>query len=293
MNPFEGMKGLTRNPLGIIAVFLGILYGIAGLLLGADTRPLSEMNQSILTWLVFIFPFVSLGVFAWLVANHHTKLYAPRDYRTDEGFLGSFKPSTKAEVEEKLQAEAAAVEEADLMSGRDEGPAALPASPGTHPSASHVTSEAKSDYRHRLYLAELLVMDRLRAEFGPALQRHVTYAKNGLRISLDGVVVQGDDVVLIEVTAVRDRFNLAKRQKDLISRFVAVRAALPSTAKVKILLCIVWLGSKPAEPQPIIASARELLDTAGFSGTEIREFELSKLLPVTDTMAGSGSSELR
>ena len=34
-----------------------------------------------------IFPVIVLGVFTWLVACHHEKLYAPKDFTNDESFL--------------------------------------------------------------------------------------------------------------------------------------------------------------------------------------------------------------
>ena len=34
-----------------------------------------------------------LAVFVWLVTRHHTKLYAPADFRRDEGFLSAIDPS--------------------------------------------------------------------------------------------------------------------------------------------------------------------------------------------------------
>lgn len=105
------MSGLTRNPLGILAIFLGVLYGIAGLLLGTSNNSISDANQTLLTWLVVLFPFVSLGTFGWLVAKHHTKLYSPTDFRTDEGFFDSLKSASTKEAEKKLEIEEKALEE--------------------------------------------------------------------------------------------------------------------------------------------------------------------------------------
>lgn len=79
-------KGLARNPLGIIALFIVLIYGFAALVLGFSGN-LNSGERIPLTWFLVLFPLVVLAVFSWLVSRHHTKLYAPSDYREDEAFL--------------------------------------------------------------------------------------------------------------------------------------------------------------------------------------------------------------
>jgi hypothetical protein len=87
LNTFSGAaKGLARNPLGIIALFIVLIYGFAALTLGIN-RSLDSTARMPLIWFMVVFPFIVLAMFAWLVRNHHEKLYAPADYKTDEGFL--------------------------------------------------------------------------------------------------------------------------------------------------------------------------------------------------------------
>ncbi|MCI6809521.1 MAG: hypothetical protein MR958_04930 [Spirochaetia bacterium] len=47
-----------------------------------------------------IFPVLVLFVFAYLVINHHQKLYAPSDYRDEKNFFGYSSPK---EQEEKIE----------------------------------------------------------------------------------------------------------------------------------------------------------------------------------------------
>src|SRR5262245_17829050 len=77
----------ARNPLGIIALFISLIYGMSALLLGTSVSSLLPANQTVLVYFIVVFPFVVLSVFGWLVSRHHTKLYGPADYRTDKGFL--------------------------------------------------------------------------------------------------------------------------------------------------------------------------------------------------------------
>lgn len=85
-----GAKGLARNPLGIIALFIVLIYGCAGLVTGLTNF---EGNaQTPLVWFLVIFPFAVLGVFAWLVSCHHKKLYAPSDFDNQEHFVSIARP---------------------------------------------------------------------------------------------------------------------------------------------------------------------------------------------------------
>jgi len=78
-------KGLSRNPLGIIALFIVLIYGFAAFTLGLNTK-LEAAERAPLVWFLVLFPVAVLGLFGWLVSRHHWKLYAPGDYRSDESF---------------------------------------------------------------------------------------------------------------------------------------------------------------------------------------------------------------
>ena len=80
MEKFSLPKWGARNPLGIVALFISLIYGMSALLLGFSITHLSANNQTILVLFVVSFPFVVLAVFGWLVSRHHMKLYGPSDY---------------------------------------------------------------------------------------------------------------------------------------------------------------------------------------------------------------------
>jgi hypothetical protein len=79
-------KGLARNPLGIIALFIVLIYGFAALTLGISSS-FGPAERLPLVWFLVLFPILVLFLFVWLVSQHHEKLYAPGDYKSDEGFL--------------------------------------------------------------------------------------------------------------------------------------------------------------------------------------------------------------
>jgi len=92
-------KGLSRNPLGIIALFIMLIYGVAALTLGAATH-LLENERYPIVWFLVLFPVLVLVVFSWLVSGHHEKLYAPADYKDDKSFLDGLSHSKKRRVAE-------------------------------------------------------------------------------------------------------------------------------------------------------------------------------------------------
>jgi hypothetical protein len=71
MNDFKLPSWSARNPLGIIALFISLIYGMSALLLGTSAKNLSLENQTKLVYFIVGFPFVVLSVFGWLVSRHH------------------------------------------------------------------------------------------------------------------------------------------------------------------------------------------------------------------------------
>lgn len=87
-------KGLARNPLGIIALFIVLIYGFASLVVGFSGN-LQPVERLPIVWFLVVFPVVVLTVFSWLVSQHHEKLYAPRDYSSDDAFLRGISERSK------------------------------------------------------------------------------------------------------------------------------------------------------------------------------------------------------
>jgi len=75
----------ARNPLGIIALFLVLVYGMAALVVGASG--LDPGQRQIIVWFLVIFPILVLAVFYRLVTKHHNKLYAPSDFADEANFM--------------------------------------------------------------------------------------------------------------------------------------------------------------------------------------------------------------
>jgi len=81
----ESAKGFTKSPLGIIALFIVLVYGFASIVVGFGQN-LSEHIAPLIYFMV-LFPVLVFTGFLWLVAKHHNKLYGPSDFKDEENFL--------------------------------------------------------------------------------------------------------------------------------------------------------------------------------------------------------------
>lgn len=88
-------KGLARNPLGIIALFIVLVYAFASLVVGVSGN-LQPNERAPLIWFLVLFPVIVLATFAWLVSRHHDKLYAPSDFVNEENFINLAKKAIDA-----------------------------------------------------------------------------------------------------------------------------------------------------------------------------------------------------
>ncbi|RJG13554.1 response regulator [Pseudomonas cavernicola] len=81
----DSALGFTKSPLGIIALFIVLVYGFASLVVGLG-QGLSDHIAPLIYFMVF-FPVIVFSGFLWLVAKHHNKLYGPSDFKNEENFI--------------------------------------------------------------------------------------------------------------------------------------------------------------------------------------------------------------
>lgn len=281
MDPFAGMSGLTRNPLGILAIFLGVLYGVAGLLLGASTSSLTELNQTLLTLLVVIFPFVSLATFAWLVAGHHAKLYSPTDYRTDEAFISSFKPASAIEAAEKLELEAEELQrelsipsptpllESDSLESRVDEIA---------PTLNRQPNEAIrniNDHREIIRKFEDEIFSLISDRYSE-VHRSIKFETMALRqIVIDGMGIRRNSGVeeFIEVVVFSRASMIPVRSREIAFNICRINHCLPDESKHTILLCLAISDRSGMERSRIEKSIRTSLDELEIENVTIKVFE--------------------
>jgi hypothetical protein len=234
----------ARNPLGIIALFISLIYGMSALLLGTSVTHLSAGNQTVLVGFIVLFPFVVLGVFAWLVANHHKKLYGPGDYRSDEGFLNAGGPILPSEFRQKLieTVQAADVEPSARLE-QDHSAESINIESDTQ--SAEASRSARAALTARAYLAEGLVIQEVQNEFGGTLMREFPIIHNGRRLILDGILNVGQDWFVIETKYFRHASAFARALVRVANEVVAYREALKDKIVGRLVVVLAVVIDEP------------------------------------------------
>jgi hypothetical protein len=88
---YESAKTFSRNPLGIIALFLVLVYAVASIVISLAKPEFYQNPYHPAVLFLAFFPLAVLLVFAYLVARHHRNLYAPQDYKHPSDFFFGLK----------------------------------------------------------------------------------------------------------------------------------------------------------------------------------------------------------
>jgi hypothetical protein len=285
---------LARNPLGIIALFLLLVYGIAGLVFSVAAKGLDVSERRPLVWFLVLFPALVLGAFIWLVARHHTKLYAPFDYSDSEGFFRALKGLTIDEQRAKLDAEVKSlqVESRDsepteanpskrtkangsvsTSSHGHEDTAGTPPPPARHDGvapANELVESSPRELREAYVLAEELAFRKLEAEFGLSVQRHLRFQGR----EIDGLILTPVRATAVEIKYVRSAKNFLRISDMAISHLLAVEVGEFGTLGPLRTLLVVVLDTSPSGHDRI----REMLQRHVASrGINYRVYDLNAL----------------
>lgn len=196
---------LSRNPLGIIALFIVLVYGIAGLVLGISSEHLQSNERLPLIWFLVCFPVIVLIAFYRLVALHHVKLYAPNDFPDKEGF---FRVLTPAEQKQKLDTEIQAIE--TEMTETNNGNTLSIEMEGSGMLKTIST-------RHAYVLAEELAFREIESEYGVSIHRQVAV---GPDYGFDGIFLKQGLPVAVEIKYSRSSLQMQQRMiQEQIRKF--------------------------------------------------------------------------
>jgi hypothetical protein len=242
---------LARNPLGIIALFIVLVYGIAGFVFKGSIQGLEPNERLPLIWFLVCFPVLVLIAFCWLVARHHTKLYAPEDFQDREGFFRALDPS---EQRARLDAEVRELEKEE---------SAL--TPGGQ--ADVLSSEA---IRNSWVLAEELAFREIEAEFSVKIQRQVAV---GVRdFGVDGVFLRNGRINIVEI-----KFTRQSSIRHVIRHAVEQLSAFAADSKSPLQFLLVLVVDTPEGVSPsLVEQAKQHLSKDGIS-IDLRVFEFDHL----------------
>jgi hypothetical protein len=243
----------------VIALFLSFVYGIAALFFGLAGTALTSDERLPLIWFMVLFPCLVLGVFGWLVAKHHHKLYAPTDFQNSDGFFRAISPD---EFKAKLQADAESVQ--------DESDSHLPESQ-SNPLEGDVR---KAPLTAQILVAETLAVKAIEAEFGRPIIRNQHIQHRSLRH--DGVFHLPDRQVVVEVKFTRSR-SWAREIASAISYAEEIQKGKQVAIPVTVLLAIVADGITPVEFNSARDEAVQLLATAS-PLVKLRTYQFHDLL---------------
>lgn len=268
-----------KNPLEVIAQFLLLIYGICALLLGFSVTKLAAHNQTTMVVFVVCFPILVLAVFAWLVRNHHTKLYAPSDYRSDDAFLD--KPASPAKLGEKLQDETSAddlqqeggvgVNDTDQPAVGEEREPATDSGGTTQTSQSAVSKNGSA--QRNAFLAETLAFQELQSEFGASIRRNIRLKSiTGGSTIVDGIIETQSGLAVVEIASISNRPSVGGRVRGVINNLAMVDIN-SERSMTRLAVFVV-----PDESFLISVSKSILNQEVTTLGIEVRVFVLPALL---------------
>jgi hypothetical protein len=191
----SGSVALARNPLGIIGLFVCLVYGLACAVLLINGRQLMCGESWALVSFVVVFPFVILAVFYALVTRHHKKLYAPSDYKDERNFLLP-SPLPDERISERIDQEVAILKES-----------AGSASSGFQKNAEK-NSLARSDFRSEYGNSERLAFLAIEKKIGKSFDKYVGFNLPAGRVEFDGYLESRRESTLSKL-----RFCLRKWSK--------------------------------------------------------------------------------
>jgi len=186
-------KGLARNPLGIIALFISMIYGFACLVLGISGKSLVHEEKMPLVWFLIFFPVIILLSFLYLVIRHHKKLYAPSDFRDDSGFLFTIDSKN---IDERLEAKTNELTVELIQDNSFQNIDNIEKQERElKEEINSRNSETNEDLKKKYLMIENLVFSDLESEFKAPILRSVA----GNHFYFDGMVDLSKEVIGVEV----------------------------------------------------------------------------------------------
>ncbi len=221
----ENGKKYARNPLGIIALFISLIYGFACLVLGAGATDLEPNQKSILIYFLVSFPFITLLSFLYLVTKHSCKLYGPGDYEDEENYLETLKFVERRMKNEKkvnllLKEE---VEKDKKVYAADLADEVKREVATTLEGIYNQDVDYPTIYslKKRYQIFEELALNKVEEKLGVEVERHGGLENSSPVVrGFDGITIKDDKFVGIEVKYTR-RDRLSKDMKESIIRIGA------------------------------------------------------------------------
>lgn len=255
----DSASKLSRNPLGIIALFIVLVYGIAGLVLGVSGESLQESHKTVLVWFLAIFPFSVLCAFTWLVSNHHTKLYSPSDFRDDDGFIRILSPE---EQKKRIENEVREIKESEEEQMSKQVSSSMPSK--------------NSEIMQEILLAEELAFRELEAIYNVSINRHVSIG-TGYDTGIDGMFVSANHAYVVEIKYIKNSINLLSFEMTI--KVISKRLRKFNWKNYQIVFAIVMENEELISKEKMIEASTGLVNLGRDLGVTVtpKVFLLSEL----------------
>jgi Holliday junction resolvase-like predicted endonuclease len=237
LNDFmNNAKGLAKNPLGLIALFISLIYGFACLVMSISAEKLETSEKIPLIWFLIIFPIIVLAVFVYLVIYHHKKLYSPSDFREDRSFLETIDKSRK--IINEFQESEQEPNEKITSSDRKETE-----SPKTKITVLKKPESIEfNDFKNKYLQIEDLVIEKIENIYCTTIKRNVRI-KGLPRAEFDGVITKDNEVIFIEIKYVKSMTmssHTIESLKSMTSQLIDYTKKSFIERKVTFLIYIVF-----------------------------------------------------
>lgn len=187
MNIEKNATTLSKNPLGIIALFILLIYGFATLLFGTIGSSLSPNQKWCFVIFLISFPVIVLFVFTFLVIKHHQKLYAPSDYKNEEHFFGH---SSANEIDKQHEND---VEEQNH-------------SPDSSNTDKEENRKKRIEEREKVKRLENLVYEYYEKTFNYDIDKNIFYKIGNRKILFNGQFIKNDTITFLKIKYLPNKF---------------------------------------------------------------------------------------
>jgi hypothetical protein len=170
----KNTKGFAKNPLGIIALFISLIYGFACLVLSTASSHLEVYERIPLIWFMVLFPLIIMFSFLFLVTKHHRKLYGPSDFKDEKIFLETIDIKTQ----KRILSESTDTKSKDFQD------------------TSNISIQ-KSERLKNYLIAENLVLRIFEKEYNSPIRRNVKLI--GQKNNFDGIIEFESKIIGIEI----------------------------------------------------------------------------------------------
>ena len=192
----KNSQGLTRNPLGIIALFISLIYGFSCLVLGTAGLNFPSNERILLILFIILFPALILFAFLYLVIKHHKKLYAPGDYKDERNFLEAARNTSYFAKIKKEFIENSNLPGTSSVTGSNSD---LPINTLRLAEKEYTTNENNySKFLNTYLLVQNLAINYIEHNYKSTVQRNIRF-KDIPDYIFDGVILESNRVIGIEI----------------------------------------------------------------------------------------------